>query len=563
MHDLVIRGGEVVDGTGAPGRLADVAIDGGRITAVDANLGAGHREVNAKGLLVTPGFVDIHTHYDGQATWDAFMTPSSWHGVTTAVFGNCGVGFAPVRSESIPYLINLMQGVEDIPELVLSEGVDFQWESFPEYLDSLARKPRVMDVGAQMPHTALRFYVMGERGSDHLEMPTAPEIERMGVLLEEALHAGALGFSTSRTAKHRAGDGRHTPSLSATNAELFGLGQAMRRAGRGVIQVNSDFAGGEFELMEQMAKMADRPLSCLLVQTDDAPRRWRTTLDNIHAARRRGVAANAQVGCRPIGVLMGLETTMNPFADHPAWKRMDHLSPAGRYERLRCDAALCDDLVNNPHSDPLKDRITSKLPRAHIMDTLDYEPDASTSIASIAQATGRPVRRVALEAMMAKGGKAMLLLPHENYHDGNMDAVREMLADEACVIGVADAGAHLGVIADASAPTLLLTHWSRDRKRGPKLPLEFVVHKQTQATAASYGMHDRGVLRAGMKADINVIDYDHLALRDPQVVYDLPAGGRRIVQRAQGYRHVFVSGVQTLADDELTGELPGRLVRGQ
>ncbi len=563
MHDLVIRGGEVVDGTGAPRRQADVAIDRGKITAVEANLGPGHREVNAKGLLVTPGFVDIHTHYDGQATWDAFMTPSSWHGVTTAVFGNCGVGFAPVRSESIPYLINLMQGVEDIPEIVLSEGVDFQWETFPQYLDSLASKPRVMDVGAQVPHTALRFYVMGERGADHAEKPTAQEIERMGVLLEEALHAGALGFTTSRTAKHRAGDGRHTPSLSATNAELFGLGQAMRRAGRGVIQVNSDFAGVEFELMEQMANTAGRPLSCLLLQVDDAPRRWRDTLDNIHAARRRGVAANAQVGCRPIGVLLGLETTMNPFADHPAWKQMDHLTPAQRYERLRSDAVLCDDLVNNPHSDPIKDRITSKLPRAHTMDTLDYEPDASTSVAAIAQATGRPVRRVALEAMMAKGGKAMLLLPHENYFDGNMDAVREMLADSACVIGLADAGAHLGVIADASAPTLLLTHWGRDRKRGPRLPLEFLVHKQTQATAASYGMHDRGVLRAGMKADINVIDYDRLALRDPQVVYDLPAGGRRIVQRANGYRHVFVSGIETLADDELTGELPGRLVRGQ
>ena len=490
------------------------------------------------------------------------MTPSSWHGVTTAVFGNCGVGFAPVRAESVPYLINLMQGVEDIPEIVLSEGVDFSWETFPQYLDCLSRMPRVIDIGAQVPHAPLRFYVMGNRGADHMEVPTREEILSMGTLLEEALDAGALGFTTSRTAKHRAGDGRHIPSLSAHNEELMGIALAMKRAGKGVIEVNSDFAAGEFELMKAMARVAARPLSCLMVQVDQAPERWRETLAQIHCARTEGVEANGQVSCRPIGVLMGLETTMNPFADHPSWKQMDALSPRQRYERLLSDPALRDELVNIEHADPLKARITSKLPRAHPMETLDYEPDPATSIGEIARSRGQNVRRVALDAMMANEGKALLLLPNENYHEGNLDAIHEVLVDEATIMGVADAGAHVGVICDASQPTLLLTHWTRDRKRGPKLSLEFVVHKQTQATASAYGLVDRGVLREGMKADINVIDYEHLQLLPPEVVYDLPAAGRRIIQQAQGYRHVFVSGVETVAIDEFTGQLPGRLVRG-
>ena len=562
MHDLVIRGGTVIDGTGAARYLADVAVDNQVITAVQANVGPGSREIDARGLLVTPGFVDVHTHYDGQATWDPFMTPSSWHGVTTAVFGNCGVGFAPVRAESVPYLINLMEGVEDIPEIVLSEGIDFSWETFPQYLDCLSKMPRVIDIGAQVPHAPLRFYVMGNRGADHLEVPTREEILSMGTLLEEALNAGALGFTTSRTARHRAGDGRYIPSLSAHNEELTGIALAMKRAGKGVIEVNSDFAAGEFELMKEMAKAAGRPLSCLMLQADDAPGRWRETLAQIHGARTEGVEATAQVSCRPIGVLMGLETTMNPFADHPAWKQMDALSPRQRYERLLSDPALRDELVNIEHADPLKGRITSKLPRAHPMETLDYEPDPATSIGAIARSRGQTVRRVALDAMMADEGKALLLLPNENYHDGNLDAIHEMLIDEATIMGLADAGAHVGVICDASQPTLLLTHWTRDRKRGPKLSLEFVVHKQTQVTASAYGLLDRGVLRAGMKADINVIDYERLQLLPPEVVYDLPAAGRRIIQKAQGYRHVFVSGVETVKNDEFTGQLPGRLVRG-
>ncbi len=563
MYDLVLRNGTVFDGSGAPRRVADVAVQDGRIAAVGEGLGAGRREIDAGGLMVTPGFVDIHTHYDGQATWDADVTPSSWHGVTTTVFGNCGVGFAPVRPGQSPYLINLMEGVEDIPGTVLSEGVKFDWESFDDFLGALDRMRRTVDVAAQLPHGALRFYVMGERGADHAELPTEAEIAEMARLTEEALRAGALGFTTSRTTKHRARDGRFTPSLSAREAELLGIAEGMRRAGRGVLQANSDFGPGEFEALDAAARVAGRPLSCLLVQVDARPTLWRETLDQIHAVRREGRMANAQVGSRPIGVIMGLETTAHPFAAHPAWLEMRALSPAERYQRLAGDAELRRRLVEQPAGDG---------PRAFMAEAFhkmfplgerpDYEPEAGNSIAALAKRAGRPPQAVALDEMMARGGKGLLMLPFENYAGGNLDVVHDMITDPATVLGVADGGAHVGVICDASSPTSLLTLWGRDRTRGPRLPLEFLVAKQTRGTAEAYGLLDRGLLAPGHKADINVIDFDALALKRPEVVYDLPAGGRRLVQRAEGYRHVFNAGVETLRDDQLTGERPGRLVRG-
>ncbi len=389
MHDLVIRGGTVIDGTGSPGRIADVAVDAESITMVGAGLDRGRREIDATGLLVTPGFVDIHTHYDGQATWDPYLTPSSWHGVTTAVFGNCGVGFAPVRKGASGYLINLMEGVEDIPGTVLSEGVKFNWESFPEYLDALAAAPKAIDIGAQVPHGPLRFYVMGERGADHAEVPTQAEIDRMGVLLEEALRAGALGFTTSRTTKHRAKDGRPTPSLSAHEPELFGLALAMKRAGRGVLEVNSDFGPGEFETLQAAAQIAGRPLSCLLVQVDQYPDLWRETLEHVRAARKGGMAANAQVGCRPIGVLMGLETSVHPFMTNPAWIAMNDLSPAQRLERLRQDPSLRHALVSLRPDDAHTRWIATLIPKIYVLDeTLDYEPDPANSVGAKAAATG-------------------------------------------------------------------------------------------------------------------------------------------------------------------------------
>ena len=562
MHDLLIRSGTVVDGSGAPARLADIAVTGERIAGVGTGLGPARREIDAAGLLVTPGFVDVHTHYDGQALWDPYLTPSSWHGVTTAIFGNCGVGFAPVRPGNAPYLIELMESVEDIPGEVLAKGVSFAWESFPEYLDVLASSPKAMDVGAQVPHAALRFYVMGERGADHSQVPSSGEVERMGVLLEEALRAGALGFSTSRTLKHRAKDGRPTPSLSAREAELLGLAAAMKRAGRGVIEVNSDFGPGEFEAMRAAAALSGRPLSVLLLQVDNAPELWRETRAKIHAARAAGLAVNGQVGCRPIGLLMGLQTSRNPFSTHPDWLALDNLTPAQRLARLQGDAGLQRRLIEQRPEDAQTRWMTSVLSKIYVLDaSFDYEPDPATSIAARGAAQGRSPWALALEAMLAGGGKGLLVQTFENYSAGSLDVVREMLLDEATIVGLGDGGAHVGTICDASSPTFLLSHWARDRKRGERLPLELLIRKQTRDSAAAWGLADRGVLAAGQRADINVIDFERLRLLPPQVVYDLPGGGRRLIQRAQGYRHTFVAGRETSCDDQPTGVLPGRLLR--
>lgn len=559
MHDLVIRGGVVVDGTGATRRRADIAVDGGKITTVGAVPDRGRREIDADGLLVTPGFVDIHTHYDGQATWDADLTPSCWHGVTTAIFGNCGVGFAPVKAGTTDFLINLMEGVEDIPGTVLEEGVSFDWESFPEYLDALERKPRTMDVGAQVPHAALRFYVMGERGASHTETPTVQEMERMGALLEEALGAGAFGFTTSRTTKHRARDGRLVPTLTADEPELFALAQAMRRAGSGVLEVNSDWGPGEFEILRAAAEVAGRPLSCLLLEYSSDPDRWREVMKGIHAARAAGVDASAQVAGRPVGVIMSLETSINPFGWHPSWSVLEALSPPERVRRLRADADLRQRLLAEGTGNR---RMQGMLENSYpIGDQPDYEPDPCQSLSDLARAQGVSIWEKAMELLLRDDGKGLLMHPFENYAHGNLDAVREMLADEASVISGSDAGAHVSTICDASAPTTLLTLWGRDRTRGDRLPLEFLVHKQTLGNALSYGLKDRGALLPGMRADINVIDFERLRVRKPEIVYDLPAGGRRLIQRADGYRHTFVAGVETLRNDELTGELPGRLLR--
>ena len=564
MHDLVIRGGTVVDGTGAPRRVADVAVDADKIAAVDSDVGRGRREIDAKGLLVTPGFVDVHTHYDGQATWDPYLTPSSWHGVTTVIFGNCGVGFAPVRRGAAPYLINLMEGVEDIPGSVLAEGVSFEWESFPEYMEALASAPKAVDIGAQVPHGVLRFYVMGERGADHAASPTEDEIARMGELLEQALNAGALGFTTSRTIKHKAKDGRFTPSLSAHQPELLGLAAAMKRAGRGVIEVNSDFGPGEFEVLRAAAEVASRPLSVLLLQVNNAPDLWRETRAEIHAARKAGLDVNGQVGCRPIGLIWGLETSTNPFSTHPAWTAMSHLSAAQRFERLKREPELRRTLVEQRPADQQTRMIETALPRTYVMDgSYDYEPDPSNSIAARAQIEGRSVWALALQAMIAEEGKGLLSHTFENYTEGSLEVIREMLVDEATIMGLGDGGAHVCTVCDAGSPTFLLAHWARDRKRGTRLPLEFLVRKQTRDCALAYGLPDRGVLAAGRKADINVIDFERLRVLKPEVVYDLPAGGKRLVQRARGYRHTFVAGTEMLRDDEHTGELPGRLLRAR
>jgi N-acyl-D-aspartate/D-glutamate deacylase len=563
MHDLVIRNATLIDGSGAPQRVADVAVDGMQFSGVGEGLGPAGREIDAGGLLLTPGWVDIHTHYDGQATWDPQLTPSSWHGVTTAVFGNCGVGFAPVKPGTEPYLINLMEGVEDIPETVLAEGIDFRWESFGQYLESLASMPRIMDIGAQLPHGALRFYVMGERGADHAQGPTSDEIERMGCLLEQALAQGALGLTTSRTIKHRAKDGRYTPSLSAAEPELAGLAAAMRRAGRGVIEVNSDFEAGDFDRLRQIAELAQRPLTVLLLQVHHAPERWHETLAGIRTARAAGLEVTGQVGSRAINIMMGLEATIHPFVTHPLWTAMAECAPAERVQRIRGDAALRRRLWAERPDDSHTRWVAGLLERTFkFAEPLDYEPDPVRSVASVARASQRDPFDVALEWLLENDGRALLLHTFENYYDGNLEVIREMLQDPATICGLADAGAHVGLLCDAGAPTTMLTHWGRDRTRGPGLPLELLVKKQTRDTALVYGLEDRGLIAPGHKADFNLIDFTALRARLPELVYDLPAGGRRLVQRAEGYRATFVSGIEVMREGEPTGALPGQLVRG-
>ena len=563
MHDLVIRNGTVIDGTGAPGRQADVAISGGLITAVEPKAGVAGRDIDAAGLLVLPGWVDIHTHYDGQATWDPAMTPSSWHGVTTTIFGNCGVGFAPVRPGTEGFLINLMEGVEDIPEIVLSEGVDFRWESFSEYLDVLEETPRVMDVGTQVPHAAVRFYVMGERGADHAARPTDDEIVRMGDLLEEGLAVGAFGFTTSRTPKHRAADGRPTPSLTAEHPELAGIALAMKRAGTGLIQVNSDFGPGEFPLLRAVAELAERPLSVLLVQMAIAPNRWAETLASVDQACADGLEVTAQVGSRPIGIMLGLQASQHPFVAHPLWQELQQLDHETRITRLANDSELRRRLVEErPNDDHTRQMTTILESTFELGEPLNYEPEFGASIANRARAANRDPFDLALELLLQDDGRTLLLHTFENYCYGDLNVVYQMLENPNTICGIADGGAHVGLICDSGSPTSLLTHWARDRKRGPHLPLEFLVHKQTAATARTYGLHDRGVISPGYRADVNVIDFADLHLERPIVVHDLPAGGKRIVQRSVGYKHTFVRGTEVRHDDEDTGARPGRLLRG-
>ena len=563
MHDLVVRNGTVIDGTGIPGRQADVAISDGMITALEPRAGAARRDIDADGFLVLPGWVDIHTHYDGQATWDPAMTPSSWHGVTTTIFGNCGVGFAPVRPGTETFLINLMEGVEDIPEIVLAEGVDFRWESFNEYLDVLEETPRVMDIGAQVAHAALRFYVMGDRGADHSACPTEDEITRMGQLLEEGLAAGAFGFTTSRTPKHRAADGRPTPSLTAEHAELAGLALAMKRAGTGVIQVNSDFGAGEFQLLRAVAEISERPLSVLLVQMAIAPDRWAETLASVDQACADGLEVSAQVGSRPIGILLGLEASQHPFLTHPLWHELQKLDHDTRVARLTNDGELRRRLVDERPDDDHTREMTTILERTfELGDPLNYEPEFEASIANRARAANRDPFDLALELLLQDNGRTLLLHTFENYCDGDLNVIYQMLMNRNTVCGITDGGAHVGLICDSSSPTSMLTLWARDRLRGPHLPLEYLIHKQTVATARAYGLHDRGIISPGYRADLNVIDFAELNLDRPVVVHDLPAGGKRIVQRSKGYRHTFVHGIEVAHDGEDTGARPGRLLRG-
>jgi N-acyl-D-aspartate/D-glutamate deacylase len=561
-YDLVIRGGLLIDGTGAPATQSDLAIKDGRVVATGKISGKGREEIDAKDRLVTPGFVDIHTHYDGQATWDTRMQPSSWHGVTTVVMGNCGVGFAPCKPDDHDRLVRLMEGVEDIPFPVLSQGLPWNWESYPDYLDALSQRRFDVDIGSQLPHAALRVHVMGERGANR-EPATAADIAAMAAIARRAAEAGALGFTTSRTLNHRTSDGQPTPTLTAAEDELVGIAMGLKAAGRGVLQVVSDFADpvAEFAMLRRMVEQSGRPLSFSLLQSPIHPQAYKTLLAALEDAVAAGLPMKAQVAARPVGVLLGFELTVNPFTLHPTYRAMAGAPLAERVARLSDPEVrrtlLAEEPVNQPRG------LLANFANMHLMSKEpDYEPTAETSIAAIAQARGMSAQALALDHMLSNGGRGMIYVPLLNYAERSLDPARIMLDHADTVPGLSDGGAHVGMICDGSFPTSMLTHWTRDRTRGPKLSLEHVIRMQTADTAATVGLYDRGRLTPGMRADVNIIDYDGLRLHAPQVAYDLPAGGRRLIQRADGYVATIVAGEVTYRGGEPTDALPGRLLRG-
>jgi N-acyl-D-aspartate/D-glutamate deacylase len=561
--DLIIRGGTLVDGSGAAPRTADVAIRDGIVQEVGRIRAEATRVVDAEGALVTPGFVDIHAHYDGQATWDARMQPSSWHGVTTAVFGNCGVGFAPVHDHDRDRLVELMEGVEDIPGTALHEGLPWSWNDFAGYLDA-CDSPKDMDIGAQLPHGALRLHVMGERGAAR-EDATEEDIESMGRLAVGAFEAGALGFTTSRTTNHRTSTGDPTPTLTAAREELVGIARAVGSGGKGVFQVVSDFRDldNEFSIFREMASVSGRPLSFSLIESPTTPDFHQNLLRRLEAARSEGLPITAQCAVRPIGILLGFECTLNPFMRLPVWAELAGLSSGERAKALRGSKLRRKLIAQAEAAEGREGAILIEIyDDMYEMDASpNYEPRIEDSIGRRASQRGISAPELCLDLLLERDGTKMLWMPFANFAEGNLDSTREMLMHPFTVPGLADGGAHVGTICDGSFPTTLLQHWARERAR-PKIPLEFLVQRQCRDTARTVGLFDRGVLAPGYRADLNVIDFENLRVREPELAYDLPAGGRRILQRATGYLHTFVAGEETYASGEETGALPGRLVRG-
>ncbi|WP_194744425.1 N-acyl-D-amino-acid deacylase family protein [Thermaurantiacus tibetensis] len=568
MHDLVIRGGTVVDGTGKPAFAADVAIDGSRITAVGTNLGRGREELDAKGLVVAPGFVDIHTHYDGQATWDPEMAPSAWHGVTTVVMGNCGVGFAPAHPDRHQWLIGLMEGVEDIPGTALAEGMTWDWESFPEYLDALEKLPRTVDVGTHVPHGAVRAYVMGERGARN-EPPTETDIARMAAIVEEGLRAGALGFSTSRTILHKSVDGELVPGTTATPEELLGIGRAMGRVGHGVFEMASDLRRewNEFEWMGRLSRETGLPVTFAALESPAKELPLAEQLAAMEAENAKGARIVAQIALRATGILMNWRGTVHPFLFKPAWAEIAPLPWEGKLARLR-DPAFRARMIAEESVFPETDVAGLLMIVAggwflqyRMGEGFDYEPPRSESLAALAAAQGRSGAEVAYDLLMEEEGNGFIYLPLLNYADGNLDFLEPVIRRADTVNSLSDGGAHCGTICDAASPTFLLQHWVRDRKSG-RIPLELAIRRQCHDTARLYGLDDRGVIAPGMLADLNVIDLDRLKLGRPWLAFDLPAGGKRLLQKAEGYVATLKSGVVTFRDGAPTGARPGRVIRG-
>lgn len=566
--DIVIRGGTVVDGTGTGPIEADVGVSGARIAAVGRNLGRGTREIDARGRIVTPGFVDIHTHYDGQVTWESRVIPSSAHGVTTVVMGNCGVGFAPCRSDQHEMLIRLMEGVEDIPHPVLVDGLPWTWETYPQYLDYLASRRYDMDICGYVPHAPVRVYVMGQRGVDR-EPATAEDLHRMSRIVRDAVSAGAMGFSTSRTFFHRSSDGRSTPSFEAAEDELQALAGALRDANTGAMQLITDFDDPEetFALLKRMVRHAGRPLSVSLLEGGYGPMtlRWRDVLDWAAQATAEGLPIKAQVLSRAIGVMLGHELTLNTFYTCPSYIELARLPFEERIRQLHQPGVRARILAESADPDPtiVLGRLAREFDHMFLLgDPPDYEQPLDRSIAARAQRAGVSPEQMVYDLMLENDGRNMLYVTLCNYESGSLDSSREMMLHPGSVLGLGDGGAHCGTICDGSYPTFMLTHWVRDRQRGPRLELPQVVKWLSHDTAQAVGLNDRGVLAPGFKADINVYDPMRLHLHAPEVVHDLPTGGRRLVQRSDGYTATIVSGAIVYADGKPTGALPGRLVRG-
>ncbi|MGC1239560.1 MAG: amidohydrolase family protein [Acidimicrobiales bacterium] len=574
--DLVIRNGVVIDGAGGSSRRCDVAVEGDRIVAVGDDVGQGRREIDADGLVVTPGFIDPHTHYDGQATWDPWLAPSSQHGVTTVAMGNCGVGFAPVAPHFHDELIEMMEGVEDIPGTALHEGLRWDWESFPEYFDALERQERTIDVATHVPHAALRAYVMGERGGDPLADPTERELDEMARLLGEGLDAGALGISTSRTERHRTSRGENLGTLRAREPEIQALASVLRTKGRGVFQLVSDsyrtaddgFAASEFSLMADVARTSQRPFSFTVQQDFEAPERWRDLMALATTLQDEGLDVKAQVAPRPIGVLLGLQASSNVFTPVRAYARIAALPLEERVIALQNDDLRQKILESHAALTTGEDAFAGhafygRFDEMFVLDEpVNYDLDASHSIGATARRLGIDPREYAYDLQLQRDGRQLIYTPLFNFVDGNLNAVREMITSPVAMFGLSDGGAHCGAICDASMTTSFMTLWSRDRHDETRIPLESVVHQLTRRPAEHFGWLDRGLVAPGMLADLNIVDYEGLSCASPRIVTDLPAGGRRLLQSASGYRWTIKRGAVTYEDGVATGLLPGKLLRG-
>jgi len=564
--DMVIRGGEVVDGTGAASFAADVAIKDGRIAAIGKVVDSGDEEIDAKGKIVTPGFVDIHTHYDGQAVWAERLSPSSSHGVTSVVGGNCGVGFAPCRPEHRDLLVSVMEGVEDIPEVVMTEGLTWDWETYPEYMNAIEKRPHDIDFASQIPHSAVRVYVMGQRGADR-EPATADDLAKMQAVVREAIGVGALGFATSRLVIHKTGQGNPIPTWQSAETELEAMAMALKDTGKGVLQAVFGSSGrtlqDEIDLLSRLTRMSGRPASFTMAQANENPEAWRDIMAHLAEANTKGPRIRAQVFPRLIGMVLGFDLTVNPFNLCPSYQPLAKLSFEERIGALRDPMVRARLLMEDAQESflPLT-RLGRRFDYIYPLgDPPNYEPDPSTSVAAQAARRGMDPAELAYDMMMEDDGRALLLLALANYGNGNLDPILSLINDPNSVLGLGDGGAHYGMICDSSFPTTVLQHWTRERD-GTRISIEQAVQALTRDPAETVGLNDRGVLSVERKADVNVIDHGRVTLNSPKVRYDLPAGGRRLYQDAAGYEATIVAGQVISREGQSTGALPGRLIRG-